>query len=349
MRRTIRWLCTLACLLGCSRASPEKQAPAAEPTAEVEVAPLKRRSVTETLTVYGTVVSGPAGHGTLSVPYETRVVRMLVRAGQQLPSGAPVLEVEPSADSRLALKQAAAAVESTQESFKAVQQNFASHLATNLDFEQAEQAQRAAQMQLASLTQRGSGRARTLLSPGPSIVSAVQVSEGALVPPGGTFVELDFSDHREVRFGLEAEDVSHIETASLVQVTDLELPPVNRVAATVRAVSNAVNDQTRLVDLFAALPIDAPFMLGQRVMGQLSIVGRPGLVIARSALLPVEDHLVVFTVANNQAVSHAVRLGLETAGEVELIASDLSENEPVVVQGALVLQSGMPVHVKARP
>lgn len=349
MKTRLLLLCALQSLLGCTRATPEKQAPAAEPTAEVEVVPLKRRSVTETLTVYGTVVSGPAGRGTLSVPYETRVVRMLVRAGQQLPSGAPVLEVEPSPDSRLALKQATAAVESTQESFKAVQQNFASHLATNLDFEQAEQAQRAAQMQLSSLTLRGSGRARTLLSPGPSIVSAVQVSEGALVPAGGTLVELDFSDHREVRFGLEAEDVSQIETASLVQVSDLELPAANKVSATVRAVSNAVNDQTRLVDLFAALPVDAPFMLGQRVMGQLSIVGRPGLVVARSALLPVEDHLVVFTVTNNHAISHAVRLGLETESEVELIASDLTEDEQIVVQGALVLQSGMPVHVKARP
>ncbi|MDB4974454.1 MAG: hypothetical protein JWN48_2795, partial [Myxococcaceae bacterium] len=208
-------------------------------------------------------------------------------------------------------------------------------------------AERAAQMQQASLTLRGSARARTLLSPGPSVVSAIQVSEGALVPPGGSLVELDYSDHREVRFGLEAEDVSRVELAAQVQVSDLELPPNNKANATVRGVSNAVNEQTRLVDLFAALPAEAPFLLGQRVMGELALVGNAGLVTARSALLPVEDHLVVFTVVGGRAIAHPVRLGLETAQEVELLASDLKENDKVVVQGALVLQAGMRVHEKA--
>ena len=345
--RRLLW-CAAHAWLGCSRAAPE-QATAPDQVAQVTVAPLERRPVTETLTLYGSVVSGPAGRGTLSVPYEAQVKRILVRIGQPLASGAAVVEIEPSPDSRLALKQASAALESAQENFKAVQQSFASHLATNLDFEQAEQAQRAAQMQQASLTLRGSARARTLLSPGPSVVSAIQVSEGALVPAGASLVELDFSDHREVRFGLEAEDVSRVESSSLIDVSDLALPPANHVKATVRGISNAVNEQTRLVDMFAALPVDAPFLLGQRVTGQLELQGNAGLVVARSALLPVEDHLVVFTVVNGRAVQHPVRIGLETEREVELIAPDLAEHQQVVVQGALVLQDGMKVHVKAQP
>ncbi|MDB4973892.1 MAG: hypothetical protein JWN48_2233, partial [Myxococcaceae bacterium] len=70
-------LCAAHTWLGCSPSAPATEATAPEVTAEVELAPLKRRAVTETLTLYGSVVSGPAGHGTLSVPYETKVVRIL--------------------------------------------------------------------------------------------------------------------------------------------------------------------------------------------------------------------------------------------------------------------------------
>ncbi|MDB4986224.1 MAG: hypothetical protein JWN04_1402, partial [Myxococcaceae bacterium] len=80
MRVQLVLVCAAHSWLGCSPSTPANQAVAPEVTAEVQVAPLERRAVTETLTLYGSVVSGPAGHGTLSVPYETKVARILVRA-----------------------------------------------------------------------------------------------------------------------------------------------------------------------------------------------------------------------------------------------------------------------------
>ncbi len=158
-------------------------------------------------------------------------------------------------------------------------------------------------------------------------------------------IDLDLRDRREARFGVEVEDVHRIEPASPVVVSDLDVPPTVTVQGTVRALSDALDPQTNLVDLFATLPDDAHFMLNQPVTGMLRIQSAPTFVVPRSALLPVDDHLVVFTVEDGHAKRHTVRVGLQSEGHVELLGSDLQEGAQVVVEGVPALEDGMQVHV----
>jgi membrane fusion protein (multidrug efflux system) len=54
----------------------------------------------------------------------------------------------------------------------------------------------------------------------------------------------------------------------------------------------------------------------------------------------------VFTVANNRAVRHTVKIGAGNPKEVQLIAEDLREGDPVVTVGNYELEDGMAVEIK---
>ncbi len=333
-------------LCACSSSPPDQSAGGGTPTATVQVMTLALDTLTEEITVYGRITSGPAGRQTLSVPYESRVAQILVRPGQEIAAGTPVMEVDPSPDTQLTVQQARATVESTHETLDAVRQQFHLQLATNQQFEAAEQAARTAELQLASLSRRGSTRTRQLVASGPAVVASVRVSEGSIAAPGSPLIELDLRQHREAVFGMEVEDVHRVSPGIEVTVADLALPPLVTTEGEVRATADVVNPETHLVDLFATLPAAVPLILGQPVTGTLEITSAPALIVPRSALLPVEDHLVVFTVVDNHAVAHTVQTGVETDAEVELVSSDLNEGDDVVISGVSVLEDGMAVRVE---
>ncbi|MGI8437447.1 MAG: hypothetical protein ACR2NX_11175, partial [Chthoniobacterales bacterium] len=53
-----------------------------EPTAQVQVAPLQRKSISQKLTAYGSVVAQPGKTHSVSVAFETRVIHVLVAPGE---------------------------------------------------------------------------------------------------------------------------------------------------------------------------------------------------------------------------------------------------------------------------
>ena len=77
--------------------------PMSEAIAKVTVVELKRRVIEETLTVYGSTLPAPDESQTFSVPYECRVQRVLVTAGRVVELGTPLIEVEPSHETKLLL------------------------------------------------------------------------------------------------------------------------------------------------------------------------------------------------------------------------------------------------------
>ena len=68
--------------------------------------------------------------------------------------------------------------------------------------------------------------------------------------------------------------------------------------------------------------------------------------IPRAAALPNESRSYdVFTVANNKAVKHTVKIGVQNPNEVQVIATDLHEGDSVVTVGNYELEDGMAVEV----
>ncbi len=127
----------------------------------------------------------------------------------------------------------------------------------------------------------------------------------------------------------------------------MNAPGARHIAAKLRKLSDAANPTSHLVDGFVDVPSSSGFLLNEYVAGKITVDSTEGLLVPRSAVLPQEDHYVLFTVKAGRAEQHRVQLGMQTDKEVAVNGKDLHAGEPVVTLGNYELKDGMAV--KAEP
>jgi len=80
-----------------------------EPSVLVKTEPLRKQTVSETLTVYGTVMPATGAAENVSLPRPVQVARLLVSPGQVVKRGEPLLELSTDATATAAYRQAESA------------------------------------------------------------------------------------------------------------------------------------------------------------------------------------------------------------------------------------------------
>ncbi len=300
--------------------------------------------IERTVTAFGTVVASPEDVETISVPFECRVRRVLAVVGQEVDSHTRLIDIEPSPDALLALSDAQNAQQAAQRDLAQVQERLSLKLATKSELSAVQEALALAQSKLQSL--QGRHIETQQLSAGVSgLVNKVDVQEGQIVPSGGPLVEVVPLHRIRVKLGVEPSQAGDIKSGQAVHVTSVEAG-APKVEATVGMVTQQVNPSSRLVDVFVTLPSNAPLKLETFVRAAVVVGTRQGLLVPRSAVLPVDDHYALFTVQEGKAVRHEVQVGLQTAGDVEIVSGDVTGGQPVVVEGAAELENDMPVEVE---
>ncbi|PYS82540.1 MAG: hypothetical protein DMF70_07900 [Acidobacteria bacterium] len=175
----------------------------------------------------------------------------------------------------------------------------------------------------------------------------LNAQDGQIVPPGGPLVEIVAENEIEVKLGVEAEDLSAAQEGVPVTIIPLNDPTAPKVEGVVRLVTRRIDPTTRLVDVYVRLPEGTKLLLDGYVRGEIQRTERDALAVPRSAVLPNESReFEVFTVANNHAVRHTVKIGAENPNEIQVIADDLREGDPVVTVGNYELEDGMAVEIK---
>jgi len=319
----------------------------AGPVAEVATVVLRRDRFEATLTAYGTVVAAPGEATTFSVPFESRVRKVLVTGGQVLESDTPLLEIEPSPVTRLQLDEAHSERDSATQQLTLLEQRVKLKLATRQDLLQAQLRAHDADLRLRSMEQQGVGAPLTLRSASTGLVSRIEVQTGQIVPAGAVLVETIGEHQITIRLGVESEDIALLQTGQAVRLLPVDLPDSQPVAGNIRLITRQVNPDTRLVDVYVAPEEGARLLLNEYVSGQIVIAAQDALVVARTALLPEADHYVMFTIENDHALRHSVRIGLENKMEVQVFGAGLSAGQAVVTTGNSQLQDGMAVKVES--
>jgi RND family efflux transporter MFP subunit len=321
-----------------------------EPIAQVKVVPVKKGTITETITVYGNIIPAPGALQATSVAFESRVLKVMVTDGQEVAKGEALLEIEPSPDTYLQFEQARNTYESAKKSLQHFQRLLDLKLATNDQLTQAKQSFGQAQLNLKSMKERGINGPRKLKADFTGLIKKVYVQEGSIVSVGSTLVEIVVQNRFEVLLGVEPEDLEKVEPGQDVSLSLVNVPKSTGVTGKIGKISNAVNPETRLVDVFVrlpeTLPISTAFLLGEFVVGKITIASSTGLIVPRAAVLPEEDHYQMFTVKNDRAVKHSVQIGLENGKEVEVIGPEINPGEPVVILGNYELRNDMAVNVE---
>ena len=324
-----------------------KEEKAAGRAAQVQVVKVERKTITEKVIAYGSVVAQPGKTHSVSVAFETRVRHILVAPGQFVRENDPLTEIELSPAAQVQFQQAKNAAEAARKELKQTQERFNLKLATNQDLSAAEKTARDAEVQLATLQRAGAGGDNRIHSDMAGVIAKVNVQDGQIVAAGSPLIEIVAESEIEVKLGLEPEDLSAARNGAPIIIFPVNDPTAAKVEGSIRLVTRRVDPATRLVDVYVALPEGTKLLLDSYVRGEIQRTEKDVLVVPRPAVLPNESReYEVFTVANNRAVKHAVKIGAETPKEVQLIAEDLHEGDPVVTVGNYELEDGMAVEIQ---
>jgi membrane fusion protein (multidrug efflux system) len=331
-------------------ASPVPEARAVhDPVASVEVAKIKKATITQNITVYGSVIPSRRAIQTISVPFESQVRRLMVINGQKISPGDILLEINSSPDSLLQLEQARSAFESARQSLQNVQHRFDLKIATEQQVLQTQEAFRQARLRLESMEKRGIGEPRLIRADLEGLVNKVYAQEGTIFPAGGPLVEIVGKNQLEVRLGVEPENIKQIYVGQPVSLTPIKEDTLTPVIGRIGEVSQTVNPATRLVDVLVTFPSPAGFLPGEWILCRIAVASANGLLIPRSAPLPANGHYTLFTVRDGRAQKHIVQIAVQGEKEVQVISKDLRPGDLVVVLGNYELKDGMKVKVQVSP
>src|SRR5437660_4809440 len=315
--------------------------------AQVQVVKVERKTIAEKVTVYGSVVAQPGKTHSVSVAFETRVRHILVAPGQFVQENDPLTEIEPSPAAQLQFQQAKNASEAAQKELKQTRERFDLKLATNQDLSAAEKTARDAEAQLTTLQRAGAGGDNRIPAGQAGVVAKVDVQDGQIVPAGGPLIEIVAENEIEVKLGVEAEDLPAVPPGASISIFPINDPTASQVEGSVRLITRRIDPATRLVDAYVSLPEGTKLLLDGYVRGGVQHTQNNAPVVPRSAVLPNESRSYdIFTVANNKAVKHTAKVGLQNPNEVQIISDDLHENDLVVTVGNSELEEGMAVEIQ---
>jgi RND family efflux transporter MFP subunit len=317
------------------------------PVPQVQVAKVERKTITEKVIVYGSVVAQPGKTHSVSIAFETRVRHVLVAPGQFVHENDPLIEIELSPGAQVQFQQAKNAAEAARNELKQTQERFNLKLATNQDLSAAQKTARDAEAQLTALQRAVAGGDNRMHSDISGVIAKVDAQDGQIVPSGGPLVEIVAENEIEVKLGVEPEDLSAAQEGAPITIVPLNDPTAAKVDGTIRLVTRRIDPTTRLVDVYVALPEGTKLLLDQYVRGEIQRTEKDALVVPRSAVLPNESReFEIFTVANNRAVKHTVKVGAENPKEMQVMANDLHDGDPVVIVGNYELEDDMTVEIK---
>jgi membrane fusion protein (multidrug efflux system) len=325
---------------GTDGASPEEP-----PVAKVKVVAIKEGTINVTVTAFGTVEAAQGATQTFSVPFESRVMRVLVVSGQQVESEDPLVELEPSPDTQLRLEQAYQERDAAKNQRDLARQRLEMKLSTRQDLLQAEQTLAAAELLVQSMESRGMARRQTIRANLRGIVSRVDVQQGQIVPAGAALVEIIEQGQVVVRLGLENEDVARLQAGQGVRIEPVHGPEQGFEGKILR-ITREVDPQTRLVGVYVAPPAGARLLLNQYVRGRVVTESRTGLVVPAEAVLPEEGSQVLYTVEDGHAVKREVEAGPESGDQTLVRGNGLQAGQQVVTVGNSQLEDGMAVEVQ---
>ena len=314
-----------------------------EPVAAVKVAPLAKGTLTEDIVVYGTVVPAPGAVQTISEPFEIQIRRIFATAGQKVAMGEVLFEIDPGPNTSLQLEQAMNNYGLAKETYSNMQQRFDLKLATIQQVLQTKQAFEDARLRLENLKQRGIREKKQVVADVGGLVNTVYVREGDIVSASMPLVEIVAQGRFEARLGVEPEDINRLTVHQPVCISSVYMQSSRGVTGWIRAISKSVNPVTRLVDLFVVFPSTAEFLPGEYVQVKITISSKETLIVPRTAVLPEDDHYVLFTMKDGRAWKQSVHVGLETDKDVEILSAILQPGDLAVVLGNYELQDGMKI------
>ena len=282
-----------------------------------------------------------------------RVANVLVEPGARVRAGQPLVELDRrtlevqarQAEAGLAQARANAELAASQE--KRGNGLLERNLISVNDFEvlRANHARAQAQ-QVAAEAERDAARLRlgfaTLRAPDAGIISARNVQPGQVVAAGGELLRLIRRGRLEWRAEVSENDLPRIKVGASV---DLRGPDGEELKGVIRAVSPAIDAQTRTALVYADLEQPGALRAGMFAEGRLRVGQAEVTVVPRQAVVFRDGYPYVFVMGEGGKVLQRRIESGPPQGDLIEVRSGLKAGEKIVARGAGFLSDGDVVKV----
>ena len=353
----------LLCVSGCEKKPPQAAAEKAKPAARddarsvqvsaaqkqfIIVEPAGAAQAGEVLALPGRVTFRPQAQSAVGAAVSGRVSAVLVRAGEVVKSGAPLLTID-SADAaatRAALEQSSTRLASAENLYKRQVEMMARGVGLEIDRQEAEARLKEARAEherartTAGMIGAGKGIRYTVRAPADGVVAAIRVAVGAAVAPGGeALLELGDPNRLQVVAQVPEGDLRRIAAG---QEAEVELAALAlRVPARVENFSPRVDPESRRAQLFLALVKRTEGLrAGMLAQVSLRVAAEDGISVPVAAVL-IKDgkrRVVYVERADGAFEAREVQTGRNRDGRV-VILQGLKAGERIVVRGGLLLDT----------
>jgi RND family efflux transporter MFP subunit len=300
-----------------------------------------------------------------------RVAEVLVEVGDTVRAGQPLLRLD-TRTLEVQARQADASVAQARASLDLARANsdrgatlVKEGLISSSNADELRATLASAEAQLATAeADRESARLRlgfaTLKAPDAGVISARAVQPGQIVSSGTDLLRMIRQGRLEWRAELTESDLTKVKTGTPVELTS---PSGQRILGRVRAVSPAVDPETRTGMLYADLPTPGDLRSGMFAQGQIMLGTSSASVLPRESVVFRDGFAYVFVarVANdqegqtrtgdNQAFNveqRRISIGAQR-GDFTEVQGGLKAGDRVVVRGAGFLSDGDLVREVAEP
>jgi membrane fusion protein (multidrug efflux system) len=319
---------------------------ASGPSVLVTLSPLKAGSLPSTVIAYGSVGAANAGRKTIMAPESAVIGEIYVRLGEQVPAGAPLVQLTPSPASAAAYLQAKSALTVAQQLVASTEKLVALHLATAQELASAKKSEIDARSQLRALQAVGAGGAKIVRAPFPAIVTALPSVPGAIVTEGAALMDLAAPGRLVLTVGVVPAQAGQIHAGDAAQVT--VVGGSRPVAGRVLLRGAVAESDTGLVPVDVALP-PGQLLPGEMAEAVITTGERRGYVVPHKAIL-VNDSGAPYVVQAVNSVAHKVSVRiLDAYGDQDVIAGALDAQAPLVLTGNYQLDDGMRIRLADPP
>jgi RND family efflux transporter MFP subunit len=333
-------------IAGCGKRGASDET-AGTPVVTVETAPVTLASFSPTVSAVGSVVSSPKGYAELSAPAPSRVLRVLVTAGQAVRAGEPLVQLD-AATLQAAANGANAASEAAQQAFQRASRLSQEGILPRKTVDQARSD--LAQANAAAVAARRTYALSTLRSPIAGVVTRMSAVTGASVDPTQVLVAIADPSGLQVLLQLSPSDAAKVRPGAAVTLFDSDAPTATAVGrGVVATVGEAVDSATRAVPIRVRVTQSSRALrLGETITGKVGFAASAStLSIPATALVPDSAGFKVYVVRNGVAYSTPVEVGTRGDSLVQ-VTKGLVAGQTVVTTGAYGLEDSSKVTVPKR-
>ncbi|HEY2529147.1 MAG TPA: efflux RND transporter periplasmic adaptor subunit [Xanthobacteraceae bacterium] len=318
------------------------------PSVEVETTPIRQQEVSNIVTAYGSVVASEDSMADISFPHSGEISRLMVRVGQKVRSGDPLVTITSDPATLQSYQKAVTALDFAQRELARMQSLRQQHLATNAQVATAQQA--VADATVAVETERKLGNdepTKSAVAPFDGYVAKIMAAPGDRLQANTAIMMLARTDQGvHIAVGLKPEDALRVEPGMRARITPVLSTGSPPLEGTVRQIGGTINPATKFIDAFVDVPQAGKLVTGESVTVAVILSTHKGYVVPRDAVLRDDKGSYIFQVANGRAKRVDVQTGIETDTLTE-ISGGFDPSLRVVALGNYELSDGMAVRETA--